>query len=93
MSLTHLRSLLVSRTAPSILGLTGLLCPWAIPSLGKFETGGGSCRIVVARWKQYNTEEEMLVHIRERGEATAMLADLANDLHRTVLTCEKTTRT
>ncbi len=31
----------------------------------------------------------MLAHVRECGEALAMLADLANELHRPVLTCEE----
>ena len=33
---------------------------------------------MVARWKQYNTEEEMLAQTRERGEAPTMLADLGS---------------
>lgn len=40
-------------------------------------------------WKRYNTEEQMLAHIGECGEALVMLADLAKELHRPVLTCEK----
>ena len=43
--------------------------PVGIPEPGQVFNRRQSCRIVVARWKKYDTQEEMLAHIGEFGEA------------------------
>ena len=53
--------------------------------------GKRSCRVVVARGRQY-TEEEMLEHFAECGEVQAMMADLAEELERPIPTTEEVAR-
>ena len=47
-----------------------------------------TCRVAVARGRQY-TEEEMLAHFADCGPAQAMMADLAEELQRPVPTAEE----